>query len=465
MSSSFLGLEIAKSAMQAQQAAMDVSGHNIANSNTVGYSRQTPHFSQRTTPLGGLFVPPQLRNLGNGVEVDNVQRIRDKFIDIQIRQESRTGAYWNTINQGYEQIELILGEPGDSGLSQAFDQFWNSWQELAKTPETQASRALLAETADLLAQAFNQTHQQLTREQEQLNEKVAIKVGEVNERLKQIYDLNRQIARLGASGGNISDYQDRLDLLVDEVSQVLKFQVEENQNGTYTLFLQGRVMVDQQGFNLLEVNTDVGSDFYRVYFASNGQELDMSYQEGELRALFDFRDSVLPEYQTHLDSLAQGIIGGVNAVHSQGYTLEEPPVLGGVFFDGTGAADMAVNSAILSDYQKIAASSAGAPGDGEIALEIARLRDTALVGGIATPDDYYRGVIAQLGASRDEAQRIYSNQQLLLEQLDVRKESVSGVSLDEEMTNLIKFQHAFNAAASLTRVIDEMLDTIVNQLK
>jgi len=123
-----------------------------------------------------------------------------------------------------------------------------------------------------------------------------------------------------------------------------------------------------------------------------------------------------------------------------------------------------VDAAISGNYQLVAASSTGAPGDGEIALRIAQLRDSNFVNG-AKPDDYYRGVISRLGAERQEAQRIAENQSLLVDQLNMRKESVSGVSLDEEMTNLIKYQHAYNAAASLIRTLDEMLDTVVNRLK
>jgi len=202
MRSAFYGLEIAKKALQAQQVAMDIAGHNIANANTVGYTRQLPQFTQQTNPIGGLFVPPHLKNLGSGVLVDEIRRIRDRYLDLQLRQESRSATYWETIDKGLEQIEVIFGEPNEGGLSKVFDNFWNTWQELAKSPESSAARSLVLEAGDLLAKAFQDTYSRLERQQVQLNEEIAVKVGEVNSYLQQIYDINRQIVRVSAGGGN-----------------------------------------------------------------------------------------------------------------------------------------------------------------------------------------------------------------------------------------------------------------------
>ena len=278
MSNAFLGLEIAKRALQAQQVAMDVTGHNIANSNTVGYTRQSPKFSQETVSSGGLFVLPHLRNLGAGVSVNEVQRLRDKFIDLQIRQESRTASYWKTIDEGLEQIEVIFGEPQEGALSEIFDRFWNTWQELAKSPESQAARALVAETANLLSTAFNHTHNQFVVQQQQLNEKIAIKVDEVNNYVQQIYDLNQQIMKLSLGGGNANDYKDQLDLLVDKLSNVLDFQVSENSNGTYSLILQGRILVSDKEKRFLEVEANSTAGFWEVKFQGEEQiNLDNQY--------------------------------------------------------------------------------------------------------------------------------------------------------------------------------------------
>ncbi|MBC7216850.1 MAG: flagellar hook-associated protein FlgK [Candidatus Caldatribacterium sp.] len=292
----FLGLEIARKALQTHQAAMNVTAHNIANANTVGYTRQVPHLVQETVPLSGLFVPPHLKNIGLGVDVDEIRRMRDKFIDLQIRQESRTGAYWNTIDQGLEQIEVIFGEPSEeSGLSQIFDRFWNTWQELAKFPESQASRVLVAETGSLLAQALNHTYAQLEAQRQELNEKVAIKVQEINTYVQQIYDLNQQIVRVAPAGGNINDYKDQLDVLVDNLSKVLKVQVQENENGTYTIVLQGRILASDRERSFLDLAVDA-SGMNQVVFA-DGPAIDFTYQGGELKAILDLRDTIVPEYQ------------------------------------------------------------------------------------------------------------------------------------------------------------------------
>lgn len=464
MGSSFFGLEVGKSALQAQQQAMDITGHNIANANTVGYTRQSAKMTAKTAALSGIFVPPHLKSVGSGVVVEEIQRLRDRFIDLQLRQESRIESYWSTIDEGLNQVEIIFGDPQESGLSNVMNNFWNAWQELSKTPESEASRALLVETANLLAEAFQHTHSQLVLAQEQFDEKAILKVGEINNYLEQIHSVNQQIIRLSAAGGNINDYKDKLDLAVDELSKIMELQVQEESDGTYTVILQGRILASAEELNLLEAQVDPLSGFNRVYFQGTTQEVDFANQNGELKAIFDLRDSLLENYKSDLDLLAQKLIEEVNNLHQAGYTLEEPPAKGGIFFTGSGAQDITVDTAVSGNYQLVAASSTGAPGDGEIALRIAQLRDSNFVNG-AKPDDYYRGVISRLGAERQEAQRIAENQSLLVNQLNMRKESVSGVSLDEEMTNLIKYQHAYNAAASLIRTLDEMLDTVVNRLK
>ncbi len=458
----FLGLEIARKALQAHQAAMNVTSHNIANANTPGYTRQVPHLLQETVPLSGLFVPPHLKNIGLGTDVDEIRRMRDKFLDLQIRQESRTGAYWNTIDKGLEQVEVIFGEPGESGLSQIFDRFWNTWQELAKSPESQASRVLVAETGSLLAQALNHTYMQLEAQRSELNEEVAIKVQEVNNYIQQIYDLNQQIVRVAPAGGNINDYKDQLDVLIENLSKVLSVQVKENQNGTYTIVLQGRILVNDRERSFLSLSPNAPG-MYEV-FLENGPRVDFTYQNGELKAILDLRDVIVPKYQEALDILAMGLRDAVDTVHRMGFTLEEPPQRGGDFFIGSGAKDLAVNPEILENPEKIAASLSGAPGDGENALAIAQLRGRPVVSG-STPDDFYRGIVSRLGVEREEAQRIAKNQELLVQQLENRRESISGVSLDEEMTNLIRYQYAYQAASLLVRTIDEMLDTLVNRIR
>ncbi|MGQ9472933.1 MAG: flagellar hook-associated protein FlgK [Candidatus Caldatribacteriaceae bacterium] len=465
MPSEFYGLEIAKRTLQAQQVAMNISGHNIANSNTVGYTRQVPRFTQQTTASIGLFTLPYLKNLGSGVLIDEVQRIRDRYIDLQIRQESRRESYWKTMDDGLEQIELIFGEPSESGLSRIFDSFWNTWQELAAAPESSAARTLTLETADLLAKAFNETYARLEAQQSQLNEEITVKVGEINNFIRQIYDLNHQIVRLGSGGGNTNDYRDQLDVLMDKLSQVLSVQVKGNDNGTYTLILQGQILVNDKLQNSLVLDTDPVTSFYVVKMDTSGEMLNLAYQDGELRALFDLRDQTIEEYKGYLNQLASDLIDAMNTLHRTGYTLEDPPQLGDDFFVGSGASDIAVNPTVVADEEKIAASSSGAVGNGEIALKIAQLREEKIIGGAFTPDEYYRGFVSRLGVQREEVGRLASNQKLLVEELNMRKESVSGVSLDEEMTNLIKYQHTYQAASFLVNTVNDMLETLMSWIR
>jgi len=197
----FMGIEIGKRSIVTHQVALDVTGHNIANANTDGYSRQAANIvttSPWHTPV--LIGNAKVGQLGTGSEVSDIQRYRDSFIDAQIRQESRTSGYWSSVQENLSQIEGILNEPSDEGLREVMDSFWESWQDLSANPESESSRSVVKERGAALAEAVNHTYQQLVDLREDVNTEVKVITTEINSMAEQIADLNRQIQAIRQAG-------------------------------------------------------------------------------------------------------------------------------------------------------------------------------------------------------------------------------------------------------------------------
>ncbi|MGB9919126.1 MAG: flagellar hook-associated protein FlgK [Moorellales bacterium] len=494
----FFALSIARRALSAQQAAMNTAGHNIANANTEGYSRQRA-VMQTTAPwpVPSVSMPAGAGQIGTGVEVALIQRIRDTFLDRQIRNELATLGLWEQRRDTLQQVEVVFMEPGETGLSTLLSQFWDAWQELSKYPESMPVRTTVIETAQSLAEALRHTHQQLTNLRSDLNDLIALKVEEINTLARQIADLNQQIFTITVAGISPNDLLDRRDLLLDQLSKIVAITVEPVtiDRGSQTVdtgavrvklreaqvsgtpvelvgWDEGRSSARVEG---LEARS--GTDGYEVYWLGDtSAPVPQQDLGGELTGLFYARDDVLlHEYLDQLDRFAQALAAGVNNQHQGGFDYNG--IEGGAFFvddEGgtvTSGGAIYVNPALVADVSKVAAAgsreSDGSPivGDGTNALAIAQLRREPVsdLDGF-TFDDYYKNLIARLGVASNEAQRMVENQNVLVEQLNQRKESISGVSLDEEMVNLIQYQYAYQAAARVITVVDEMLDTLINRM-
>ena len=464
MRSTFFGLEIGRKALQAQQSALDVTGHNIANANTPGFSRQRAVMAT-TDPFAmpAFNRPIGAGQLGTGVEVQEIKRLRDDFIDLQVRQEVNKTGEWEVKQNSLQKLEVIFNEPSDSGLRTVLDQFWDSWQELSKKPELEAVRSIVRQRGIAVAETFNHLDRQLTDLAEDLDASIKIRVDDINNIASQIATLNDQIVRIEVQGDNANDLRDKRDLLIDELSKIIQVTVQENQYGATTVTIGGRALVvESQSFQIYGDPNGANFGYVDLKWATDNSLV--SVQNGAIRGMLDIRDTTVPSYRTQLDDLANALVVNTNLEHSAGFGLDNNT--GRNFFApaGTDAGTIAVDANILGDLDHIAAASvANAPGDGSNALDIAELKHQNLIG-TSTIDDYYRGMIAQLGVESQESTRMTDNQNLLLSQLENRRQEVSGVSLDEEMTNMIKFQHAYNAAARVVTAMDEMLDLIVNRL-
>jgi flagellar hook-associated protein 1 FlgK len=457
MTSTFFGLDLALRALHAQQAGLDVTNHNVANANTPGFSRQRVHIVA-TTPFSepGLNRPGGPGQLGTGAVAQSIRRIRDIFVDLQYRTEVGAGAQAQVTQDALEEIEVILNEPSDTGVQNLLQEFFQSWQDLANSPADGAARAAVIQQATALAEAFNRASVRLTAVQADLNSQILPRVDRINQISAQIDDLNRQIVQVEVTGQNANDHRDTRDALLDELSKLVPITVTENPTGSINVSINGHNLVSLGNVETLTTTPTGAGGMLQVRFGSDSSLVNIT--SGELKGLIDTRDITVPGYLAQLDTIASNLITAVNAVHTTGYGLDN--VTGRPFFSGTSAATMAVDAVIAADPQRIAtAAAANQPGDSSIALAIAQLRTTMA----SPPESAYASLIATLGVDSRNAQDKVANQETLVQLLSRRREDVSGVSLDEEATNMIRFQRAYEAAARLMTAFDEMLDTLVNR--
>lgn len=498
MISTFHGIELAKRTLFAQQSAINTTGHNIANANTEGYSRQTVNFSAMN-PMEppGMNKSTMPGQLGQGVTVDSIQRARDTFVDAQYRNESQTLGDLSIQQETYSKLESIFNEPSESGMRASVDQFWASWQDLSRNPDNLTARSVVKESAVAMVDAFKYTDAKLSELKTDLQTSANMKAHEANTMLEQIEKLNKDIVHIESLGtDNANDLRDQRDLLTDKLSKLMNINVKEQSNGSYNITLtDGQTLLDQNGVK--RVGQDVALD---------------SITGGEIGGINKSINEVIPEFQEQLDAMVQGLlygkmsievpagsnladgssygqntvieVEGINGLHKLGWTLNQGAVGGMDLFTSkenfTSIQNLQVNPDIISNLSNIATSMRtevvnGQPqvlkGNGDIALAIGKIRDAVTTfetasGKIRTGnfDDNFRSVIGDLGVKAQEINRRVVNQESIINSVSNRRDSIVGVSIDEEMANLVKFQHAYTATARMMTAVDEMLDTIINRM-
>ena len=468
--SPFFGLDMALRALQAQQSGIDITSHNVANANTDGYSRQNVSIAT-TEPFAapGMNRPATAGQIGTGAIAANVQRARDQFLDTQWRTEAASLANASNRADALEQVEVILDEPQGVGLSELFNEYHRVWNELANDPSASALpvRTTVVQQSLSLTTAFNRISGQLTNVRTGLNSEIVTDVAEVNDLTSQVFQLNEAVIQIELTGQAANDLRDRRDVLMDRLSQLVQVSSTENANGSITVMMGSQTLVNG-GVSKTDLFTSPNagnSGYVDVTFGSGGPAatLGTSGLSGRLTA----RDTLVPKYQTQLDTIAANLITATNSLHQAGFDLNGNP--GQPFFTGTNAATIGVNAAIQANPATIAASnSATATGNNEVALQIVSLRNSMaaaippLAAGTPTSQTAYNALVAGLGTDTRAANSEVSTQTALTDLLERRRQSLSGVSLDEEATNLLRYQRAYEAAARVLSTYDEILDKLIN---
>lgn len=446
-------LEVARRSLMANRTGLNVTSHNISNAGTTGYSRQRVDF-EASAPIHEPFG-----YLGTGVIVKGITRLRDKFLDQQTRSVNDTLSDASVRHSILSQIEAAFNEPTESGLSAAMNRFFNAFQELSIHPEESASRNSVLQQGVLLTQSFHRLASDLTQLKEDMSTDIQARVDKINQLTKEISEIDLKLTSAKAVGADVSDLRDQMDVRIDELSKLADIKITEDSRQSIMISVGGTVIASRAGNVPLQLVRS-GSTV-QIKNPNSGNNINIT--SGELGAVLTAFNQTIPDHLSKLDELADAISARVNALHTAGYGLGNPPSTNTDFFTGTGAAGIEVNPAIKSNLDLIAASADGSPGNNEIAMQIAGvLNEKIMSSNSVSVTQFYNGIVSGLGSSINAADNTVRSQELILNQLESQRMSVSGVSLDEEMTNLIKFQRSFDAAARVVTTVDEMMQTILD---
>jgi len=456
MSGLFQGLEIGKRALLTHQLSMNTIGHNVANVNTPGYTRQ------RTLVTSAFPIETANLVIGNGVTANSIVQVRDLFLTNQYRRESKSLGEWEYREKTLGQIESYFAEPNDESLGDVLNQFWSGWLDLSNNPESMAARQAVISQANRVVNTFHTLDRQLNAVRTASDEDVVKRVGEINDLAGQIADLNRLVVSEEMAGQRANDLRDQRDYLIDNLSKLVDVTTADKPNGSATVYISGLAIVENA--DVFEMGTKINSsgEATKYDIVWKNTKTAVKITGGELKGLLDTRDVMIPKYLKDLDQLAQTIIREVNQQHRAGTGLSGT---GGLdFFNGAfaSAATMRIQQNIVDDATLVAASLSGQPGDNANALAIADLRDkTTMSFGTTSISDYYTSMISGVGVASHEAKTYKGNFEVLIQQIENSRQSVQGVSLDEEMANMVRAQQSYNAAARVITFIDEALGTLI----
>lgn len=443
------GLDIGKRAIMMQGEAVKIAGQNIANVSIPGYSRQK--LQMASVAYAGTDIISSL----------DVRRIRDKYVDLHIRNENQALGEWEMKSQLYGQIENAFLEPSENGLNNTLSKFWNSWEDLSNNPENLAPRSVVVQQGMVIAETFKRLESQLRNIRTVADEYIKDKVTEINDIASKIAEINTNIVSAEAGGDEASEIRDSRDLLIEKMSKLVNISVIDRENGSLSVLIGGRAIVDETWHTTLETRQVLSSGIMISDVMWTDDNSAVRITGGELSGLMSIRDEVIPEIIDKMNQLASTLIEQVNAIHRDGYGFNGSTGLN--FFSGTGAYDIQVNSELSLDVRNVAASGTGEPGSNSIALAIAALADENIEGlGGLNIGGFYTSVVNTIGSESQSASMMRENSEVLLNNLEEQKESVSGVSLDEETADLIRFQRAYESAARYIAVIDEMIKTLID---
>jgi flagellar hook-associated protein 1 FlgK len=373
--------------------------------------------------------------------------------------------YWERLGQTLAGIEVIFQEPEETGINTALNEFFDAWQELSVNPESYAVRLSLREQANTLTGLVRDIYRRMEELKFDVRKELGAALEQVNTIAEEIAALNKKITYLQSLGQKSNELLDQRDLCLQELSKLLDIRVNYKANGSVEVLAGGRILLHDDRCFSLEMREEGGQ---LTVYSEIGARL--SVQGGGIAGMLQAFNETFPRYQGALDELVYTLVEEVNNLHSNGFGLDGTG--GRNFFEpstdlSAAALYFKVSDDILESLNHIAASAsaAGSPGNGSNALEIARLREALVMeGNTATFSDFFRGLIADLGVEGREAQRMSLSLEDVLERMQEQQEAISGVSLDDEMLNMIQYQHAYNAAARFLNVLDEMLGVLISEL-
>jgi flagellar hook-associated protein 1 FlgK len=466
--SSFSGLSTALSSLNAQRQALEVAGQNVANANTVGYTRQRADMTSvesLTTP--SLFAGRP--GIGTGVRVTDVARLGDMFLDARVRSETGSAAFAKTRAEVYARLESTVAEPGDKGVSHALTTFWASWEDVGNSPSSDAARAVLLENATTLAGRISSAYDAVQTQWSQTRSELLTAVDEVNSIADGVAHLNDQIRGVVASGGSANELVDQRNVMVTTLSRLIGATGTERQDGTLDVMVSGNALVRGGTAHTIEVRQPQSATSLAEARAGKGVELRWAHNDvalgsgtGKVMGLVtalapDTSGGILAVAAKSYDTLAETLRDQVNAVHTGSRTVAG--VEGEDFFASTGPSAAQHLRVAVTSVAGIAVA-----GEDRGALDGSRADAMALLGTTTGgPDSTWSASVVSLGiSSRAATQRatVAETTRATAERLQL---SATSVDIDEESVNMLAYQRAYEGAARVLTAIDEMLDTLINR--
>lgn len=463
-------------ALQAQQAAIETAAHNIANANVAGYSRQVVNLQPNTplyTPIGAV---------GTGVIVRDISRVRDTMLDTNFRAQTSQADGFSTRSDVLTSIGQVFGEPSDTGLSNTIDQFYASWSDLANNPNSAAAQSVVQQRGAAVASTLNQFSSNLDQLSSNTLTSATLQVNDINRYTAQIASINKQIVAVEASGTKANDLRDMRDNAIDALSKIVPVRVIDHDNGSDTIYVAGATVVDGSDSKNFSLQGPSGS----ISLQLNGRTFSTQSPGGSLGANLDALSTDIPNAKSQLDALAKGIVTSVNQIHTSGWTAvgdalggsnwAAPPTGSNVnFFDPTKltAGSISLSTQVASNASYVAAGDVqGATGNNNIANRISALRNdmtTMPKFGSATEttsiSEFYRELVTRVGVATSDATASATVYSTLAQQADTQRQSVSGVSTDDELISLTKNQQAYAAAAKVITTADSMAQTLLDMIR
>ena len=464
-------LNLATRSLATQQAGTEVAGHNLANVSNPAYARQRMRIETSVTMLSELG--PQ----GTGADGVEIERLRNLLLDGQIVSESSVLGSLNSQQQALQYAQANLGQRldrqatgsegasaasgvgGAQGLAESLSGLFSAFQSLSTNPTSLTDRQAVMLKAQDLATQFNQVSARLDDVTSLLNQSLSGEVEQVNQVIADIASINGKIMAVEAAGGSANDLRDTRQQRLEELGKLTSITATESSSGAIDITIGGVAMTS--GNKVVERLEAFDPGNGKWLLRAEGTAAAVSPTGGSLQGTIEARDGEVARLQDQLDAVAGQLITRVNAVHSVGFGLKGST--GEAFFQGSDASNIAVNSRLLDQPDLVQASAvSGAVGNNDIALALARLADEpqAALGG-QTLGQSYNQAVARLGSALSSLNGQIENETAVSQMLTRQRDSVSGVSLDEEMTDLIRFQRAFQASARLVTTVDDMLEIVM----
>lgn len=468
MAGLFRTFNVGATGLRVSQTGLATVGHNIANADTEGYSRQRVSIEA----LRPARVGAEGSFLGQGARVESITRANDRFLELQARRDRTLLGFYEGRERTLDAVERLFVEGGEPTVGHALDAFFNAARALSQEPDDPARRAELLTAAERVAGAFRTLDADLREVQRGVDDDLSDRLDRVNELARTIADMNARIVASESGGAEASDFRDRRDQAVRELSSLVDVNVLEQKDGSVTVEIAGQWTLVQGDLTArLETLPNAANQglFDVVYVGVNGQSTNITadLDQGEIGGLLDVRDRILGGQLTALDQMAFELVGAVNAVHRAGFGLDgvnNRDLFVPLGAPGFAAANIAVDPAVLADPDRVAAAgaAAGVPGDNRNALALAALETQGVAGlGNVTFARRYAEVLHDVGREAADNRGRREVQEVRRDQSEALRESVEGVSIDDEMIDLTRFQKHFEANTRVVSTVDRLLDAVL----